>query len=152
MDRLEKIQKDFTGLAPSVRNLEYPERLRKMGFSSIQRRYERYRIFYLFKVIKGWVPPCGVQESSGQGDRLGRLVKVPGLARSQAWMIREESFLYASAKLFNVLPKKIRNSNANCIKEFKEELDGFLSSISDVPRISGSNYSSNSITSIARTQ
>ena len=50
---------------------------------------------------------------------------------------REESFQSAGPKLFNCLPKSIRNLRGIGVEEFKEQLDLFLSSVPDEPKISG---------------
>ena len=49
--------------------------------------------------------------------------------------LREKSFQVHGAKLFNVLPKKIRNSKTNDVEEFKSLLDNFLQSIPDEPKV-----------------
>ena len=47
LDKIEKLQYDYTRLIPEIRNLNYEERLKKLGISSLQRRFERYKIFYI---------------------------------------------------------------------------------------------------------
>ena len=42
LDNLEKLQYNFTGLIPELRNLEYCDRLKKLGMYSVQRRLDRY--------------------------------------------------------------------------------------------------------------
>ena len=50
---------------------------------------------------------------------------------------REESFQTAGPKLFNCLPKSIRNLRGIGVEEFKENLDLFLMTVPDEPKIGG---------------
>ena len=49
--------------------------------------------------------------------------------------LREKSFQIHGAKLFNSLPKNLRNSRGNDIEEFKSKLDKYLESIPDEPKV-----------------
>ena len=51
--------------------------------------------------------------------------------------IREQSFHVHGGKLFNSIPKNIRNMAGNNVDEFKEKLDLFLQSIPDEPKVEG---------------
>ena len=72
--RLEKIQKNFLRKIPSLSHLSYWDQLESLKMYSIQRRLERYRVIYIWKLIEGIVPDCGVRESHNQETRLGRRV------------------------------------------------------------------------------
>ena len=50
---------------------------------------------------------------------------------------RENSFQVAGPKLFNSLPKKLRNLKGCGIEIFKQELDAYLSTVPDEPKIGG---------------
>ena len=50
---------------------------------------------------------------------------------------RSQSFHHHGAKLFNGLPKYLRNATGLSIDEFKELLDCHLSKIQDEPKIRG---------------
>ena len=50
---LEQLLRSYTANTDGLRHLNYWERLRTMGISSIQRRFQRYRIIYLWKIITG---------------------------------------------------------------------------------------------------
>ena len=69
MDKLERLQYFYTGLIPELRNLTYEERLKKLKMSSLQRRYDRYRIFYIWKIGHGLVPNCGINQITGPDTR-----------------------------------------------------------------------------------
>ena len=99
-------------------------------------RMERYRIIYIWKILEGYAPNCGVK-SSLENARLGRRFEIPKLAKNGQMAIqtlREQSFQVNGAKLFNCIPKKIRAIEKDQ-DLFKSELDKFLSSIPDQPRL-----------------
>ena len=59
--------------------------------------------------------------------------------------VRNQSFLSAGPRIFNVLPKELRALN-DSMSVFKEKFDQFLSIIPDRPRIDeGSKKNSNSL-------
>ena len=97
---------------------------------------ERYRVLYVWKILEGVVPNCGV-EICQENERLGRKCKVPKLARNGKRAIqtlREQGFQVNGARLFNSLPKELRNMKGNQ-EDFKEELDKFLCTIPHQPRM-----------------
>ena len=103
---------------------------------SQERRMERYRIVYIWKILEGLVPNCGV-ECDKENARLGRKVKIPSLSkngRQAVQTLREASFQINGARLFNCLPKKVREIRIYQ-DEFKEALDDYLSTVPDQPRI-----------------
>ena len=42
---------------------------------------ERYRILYLWKILEGYAPNCGI-EVAHENKRLGRKTKIPSLVRN----------------------------------------------------------------------
>ena len=103
---------------------------------SQERRMERYRILYMWKVLEGIVPNCGV-DLAPHNERLGRKVNIPGLKRNgrrAVQTMREKSFQINGARLFNSLPLKIRNMKCSQ-EDFKIALDEYLSSVPDQPRM-----------------
>ena len=60
MDKLEKVQYHFTNLIPELRNFDYKTRLSKLKMLSVQRRIDRYRILYTWKIMNGDTPNCGL--------------------------------------------------------------------------------------------
>ena len=48
---LEKLQRNFLNRIPQIRNKTYWEQLDMMKIPSIERRLERYRIMYVFKIL-----------------------------------------------------------------------------------------------------
>ena len=133
---IENLQKSFTKKIPEVRNLDYWQRLVYLKMYSQQRRLERYRILYTWKILEQLAPNCGLESSTS--DRRGRQVKVPQLKGPLAIKsLREQSFQVNGPKLFNCLPSSIRNLSGITVDEFKFKLDQFLSRIPDEPSVEG---------------
>ena len=128
--------KDFTSKIPELKELSYWERLAKIKLNSQQRRFERYQIIYVWKTLEKLVPDTNITLSNDENSRVGRMCKVPALKPKERKK-RENSFQIAGPKLFNCLPKSIRNLKNIGVEEFKENLDLFLSTVPDEPKISG---------------
>ena len=56
IDLLESTQRVFTRSIKGMKGKDYTQRLSKLPISSIQRRHERYKILYAYKVKEGLVP------------------------------------------------------------------------------------------------
>ena len=138
MQKIEKLFYDFTSRIPEVRHDHYWKRLQRLNMYSQERRMERYRIIYVWKILAGVVPNCGV-ELAKPNERLGRKCKVPKLVqhgRQAIQTLREQGFQVNGVRLFNCLPKSLRNMETYQ-EDFKAELDKFLSKIPDQPRLGG---------------
>ena len=92
LQKLENLQKCFTKKIPALRDLNYWERLKALKMYSQQRRLERYRILYTWKILEGLVPNCGIEELNS--DRRGRETKIPMLKgnKQSVKSLREQSF------------------------------------------------------------
>ena len=80
---------------------------------------------------------CGLE--SYINDRRGRLCRIPQLnlhSRTSVQSLREASFQVHGPRLFNKLPKNIRNLTNCSVDDFKSKLDQFLENIPDEPRVS----------------
>ena len=96
---------------------------------------ERYRAIYVWKILEGISPNCGIEETFS--ERRGREVKVrPVKGKGAIQSIREKSFQIHGAKIFNILPKSIRNLKTST-EDFKAKLDKFLETIPDEPKLPG---------------
>ena len=136
LQRIENLQKTYTKKIPQVRDINYWERLKVLKMNSQQRRFERYRILYTWKILEGLAPNCGVVESTT--DRAGRQCSVPTLktkSRQKIKTLRNQSFQVNGPQLFNTLPKYIRNMSNCSVTDFKEKLDQYLTVIPDQPLI-----------------
>ena len=136
MQIIEKLFYDFSNRIPEVREENYWKRLQILKMYSQERRMERYRIIYIWKILEKYAPNCGI-ELAIPNKRLGRKCKIPNInhnGRRAIQTLRENSFQINGARLFNCLPKKIREIQKDQ-DIFKFELDKFLESIPDEPRI-----------------
>ena len=78
LQNIEKILKDYTSRIPEVQHLNYWERLKVLKMNSLQRRFERYKIIYVWKILEGLVPKAGVTLAP-EDERKGRLCQIPSL-------------------------------------------------------------------------
>ena len=89
------------------------------------------------------VPNLSVEDSKIKSTtplRNGRLCNIPVLsntAPAKIRILREGSLGMNGTKLFNALPKHIRNLTNVSLLGFKKNLDEFLSTIADEPLSSG---------------
>ena len=148
MDRIEKLQYDFSKLIPEIRNMSYEMRLKKMNLSSLQRRFERYKIFYTWNIIQGIVPECGLNIRSMKNSRNGLKFEVKKTEKSRIGKIRDQSFQVSAPKIWNSLPIFIRNLETTSKAEFKTALDSYLRDIPDIPRLGYSTWAKNSLVDI----
>ena len=61
LEKLEGVLRTYTSKIPAVKHLNYWERLCSLSLNSQQRRMERYKIIYCWKVIENIVPNCGLE-------------------------------------------------------------------------------------------
>ena len=134
LQKIEKLLQSFTAQIPAVKQLNYWDRLKELRMNSEQRRLERYKIIYAWKVLECKAPNCGLE--CEDSERNGRSIKVRPL-KKQVTKLRGDSFQEIGPKLFNCLPKKIRNLTKIEVDDFKEALDDFLSGIPDQPKAPG---------------
>ena len=116
--------------------MNYWERLKFLKMYSQERRMERYRALYVWKILEGISPNCGLITTFS--ERRGREIAispVKGSVRVQS--MREGSFHIHGARLFNSLPKKIQNMTNISLDDFKMYLDKYLETIPDEPKIGG---------------
>ena len=104
-----------------------------MRLLSTERRAERYKIIYTWKVLQGLVPNCGVSAAPDSLRRV-RLAAVPPLTGSNRAIrsLKEKSFHTEGPRLLNSLPRCLRD-NVLTLPTFKYNLDLFLSELSDMP-------------------
>ena len=128
----EAPQRAFTKRISGLRQLHYWDRLKACSMYSVERRVERYRIIYTWKIIQGMVPNCGL--SWGLQGRRGLLAYLPPLSGSRGAVrtLKEKSFGAIGPKLFNSLPSHLRAFTGS-VASFKRALDKVLSSVPDAP-------------------
>ena len=145
MDKLERLQYFFTGLIPEIRNMSYEERLKKLKITSLQRRYDRYRIFYMWKIKNGVVPNCGIFESTGSNSRQGCKFIIPKTPNNKWGRLKDRSFQVMGPRCWNSLPCDIRNSKETEFLLFKKEVDEYLETVKDQPRVGSTVHSKNGL-------
>ena len=139
IEKIEKIQRDYYRYIPALRGLNYWDQMNRMNMLSIQRRLERYRIIYSWKILENLVPNCGLETVVGSAEsRQGRRIQVPDINRkSPVSKQLNQVFQVNGPKLFNCLPAKIRNISNVGLDDFKMALDKFLENVPDEPKIDG---------------
>ena len=142
LDKIEKVLKDFTNLIPEIHHLEYCDRLKYLNMTSMQRRYDRYKIMYIKKILCNLVPNIGIIIRHTSSHRNGLMLDT---MNSKVSILRRATFQFTAPKIFNLLPKDLRNHDGS-MDNFKLHLDEFLSLIPDEPRLDkGSKLYSNTL-------
>ena len=144
IDLLEDTLRSFTRNINGMENFDYAHRLKILKTYSIQRRHERYKILYIFKIKEGIVP--NISSTYGlrfrNHGRRGWICEVPKYPlRGKAIKAREESFALTASNLWNSLPKVIRDISGKDVTQFKNKLDKVLGYYPDIPRCSISGHS-----------
>ena len=140
INQLELVQKQFLLKISDhkLNNMDYWEKLTYLKVYSQERRRERYQICFLWKLSQGLVE--GYSVTWQWSDRRGRFIVPANLNRNAPLSVRnarERSLKVHGARLFNILPKSLRNENSRDFPLFKNLLDNFLSQISDQPTTPG---------------
>ena len=131
---LEMIQWSFIRKIIGARGMNYWECLKDMNMYSLQRRRERYRIIYIWKILENLVPNVNNKIQAKDHIRLGRLCIVHGRITSTKL---DGSLTIDGPKLFNSLPKHVRDLKGVSLQKFKRALDLHLKKIPDNPQIPG---------------
>ncbi|CAL4188377.1 unnamed protein product, partial [Meganyctiphanes norvegica] len=143
INKLERIQKNFTSKIYGLDQLDYHQRLKKLNLYSLESRRERYLI------INAWQQIEGLTENvlGLKARRLGRSrrivsAKIPIGINGKRIKERDRTLIHNSTarkseRLFNVLPQSVRNITETTTETFKRHLDKWLSSIPDTPKIDG---------------
>ena len=151
LDRLEAVQRSFTSKITEVKELDYYDRLNDLRLYSIQRRFERFMIINVWKILEGYTVNVNekivVQVTMRNQARIGRMCyyKVPERTGGETIKtVAFNSFTCRAPRLFNRMPLEIReikrvpqlSTTANILR-FKSRLDKYLSCITDKPLING---------------
>ena len=136
IQKLEAIQWSYLRKVSSTR--DYWECLKESKMYSLQRRRERYRIIYVWKILEQMVPNINNKLTVKINARSGRLCAIPAARGNNKFSkIYEASFPVHGAKLFNALPKHLRDMQNVPLEKFKRALDKYISSIPDEPQLPG---------------
>ena len=135
---LESVSRHFTAKIDGMAGMDYWQRLASLSLYSQERRRERYQIIFLWKVAQGLVQ--GYKATFTTNDRRGRLMVLAPLCNQAPTAVknaRESSLQVRGAKLFNSIPRDIRDTMTGTTEMFKNRLDDWLSRIPDQPTIPG---------------
>ena len=124
--------------------LSYWGRLKLLKLSSTQRRHDRYKILYCFKILNGLVPNPGLTLNA-LDSRKGPTISGPQSrcgGSTHMKTLKDNSFLVSGPAVFNCLPKNVRSYSSHSLEVFKFMLDSYLNIIPDYPYSLGTGSSS----------
>ena len=136
INELESVQRTFTHKIENMSQFNYWERLEQLGLYSMQRRRERYLCIHMFKIYKKIIPnDLGLMfyETPRYGAKCRRRKLTAKSASVNS--LRCNSFSDVGAKLFNSLPKQLKQATTK--DSFKRQLDKLLAKLPDRPPIQG---------------
>ena len=139
--QIEKVQRSFTKHITGLRDLSYHERLQTLKLYSLQRRRERYCIILIWKIIENKSQNLSDPILCNFSDRRGRSCAISHVYPGRLGTLAYNSFRWRAIRLFNSLPKTIRDIKNCSVCSFKLRLDHYLSSIPDLPCSPGYNNS-----------
>ena len=131
--RIEKVQRQFTRNIENLKDHSYPDRLRILKLYSLERRRERYIVIYLWKILENIVPNLTNSIDVTNSNRRGRLCVVKQAPAGKAGSLLYNSFRYKAVRLFNCLPREVRDKTRCSVDSFKSVLDTFLTKLEDTP-------------------
>ena len=118
--------------------MDYWERLKALGIYSLQRRRERYKILYIWKITNGLVPnpaPKSINiepTNSRRGQKAERWIgKARGKCYKSVNKLIFNSFSSTAVGLYCAVPAAVKEQST--IEGAKAALDKFLSTIPDKP-------------------
>ena len=127
----------FTSKFADLKDLNYWERLKKLGVQSLQRRRERLTLLMVWKIKYSRVPNeinlCFVNTNTKSTSKA--IVKPMPRIKGSLLTLFENSFAVKAAKLWNKLPANI--TNIDSFLTFQNKLDSFLKLFPDNPPIKG---------------
>ena len=157
INELENIQRIFTSKIDGMEGLNYHERLKKLKMYSLERRRDRYLIIYgwqQIESIKENVLRLELSERNSSRSIKSRQIPYYGIdGRKRILPSEKTKILQCPAmkieRVFNCMPRYLRDKTRIKTETFKKHLDKWLSGIPDQPkcgRYSGYNVAnSNSI-------
>ncbi len=141
IQQIEEIQKSFTRKIKMGDRGDYWNRLSSLRLYSLERRRERYRIIYVWKILEGLVPNLNKNPIRCTTSlRHGRMCAVPPTSNNVSTSLqslRDGTLSIHGARLFNALPVQLRNMKGSPLPKFKEKLDNFLRTVPDEPQCCG---------------
>ena len=125
---LEIVQRSFLSKISGMHHLSYWDQLKELRLYSLERRRERYIAIYIWRIHEGSAP--NIRDSHGISfkwhHRRGRVCTVPPIpssAPARVQTIRFASFAVKGPRIFNSLPRSLRNFTGGNVDAFKHRLD-----------------------------
>ena len=136
---MKESQRSFTRQIRGLEGLDYAERLEKLKkpMYSIQRRNERFKILYIYKIKEEKVPNISSKNglTFSMHVRRGCRCNMPTFPiRGKAKNARDRSFAWTACNLWNSLPRCVRDISGEKVEVFKRKLDKILAFYPDEPR------------------
>ena len=138
IQRLEEIQQSFIRKIKGVSH-NYHTALEQLNLYSLERRRQRYLAIQIWKILEGLAPNLneinGIKQQHGISHRRGRECHIFNLTQTPSHLqaIRKQTLRCAGVKIFNELPKEIRNITNTSVNVFKGNLDRYMQSTADTP-------------------
>ena len=132
IQQLESIQWSFLRKIRGINCNNYWDCLKKLKMYSLQRRRERYRVIYVWKILENLVPNINGKVESKDHIRLGR-VCINKYSNSKSHKFRDGLVTIDGPTLFDSLPMHIRDLKGVSLTKFKRALDAYLVTIADEP-------------------
>ena len=136
IDKIERIQRNFTSKIKGLEEKNYHERLRILKLYSLERRRERFLIINAWQQIEGKKENVLKLETGKVGRR--RCLKssiIPTIINDKYRTIIQNSTARQMERLFNALPYELQNITNVETDTFKKHLDDWLRTIPDTPKI-----------------
>ena len=128
IDALERVQRRATRLVPSLRDLPYEERLKRLNLPSLEDRRKRGDMIETFKIMKGYDQVDARKfftlraEVAGRDETRGHELKIFKQRRNT--VLRRKFFSHRVVDSWNRLPRHVIEANTvNC---FKERYDRYI--------------------------
>ena len=145
IQRIEMVQRSYIRKITGMSQMNYWEQLNHLKLYSLERRRERYRIIYVWRILERQVPNVTSRDGRPKitakwHPRRGRECIIKAVNRSapsQVQRLIEASLPVHGQRLFNILPSEIRNLTGCTTDSFKRRLDRYLKYIPDEPQIPG---------------
>ena len=140
IQKLEEVQKSFIKkIRGTSRN--YQEALKQLNLYSLEQRRTRYMSIQVWKILENITPNTGeteatrLQPQTTFSHRRGRTCPTFNLNNTPSHLLqaRKQTLRCQGAKIFNSLPKQIRNITHTTVDVFKSNLDKYLRSSMESP-------------------
>jgi len=149
--KIESVQRLFTSkfacfltfdeaLQRYICRVEYHKRLQRLKVYSLERRRERYMIFYIYKMVIGLIDNPGLDINYNARTKVNIKPKMSPTT-APTWTKESEipASLYKGPQLYNKLPQHLRElenittPTKKNVDAFKTNLDKYLQTLPDIP-------------------